>query len=41
MMDSSVAQDVEDLLGMKVEVASNRSLRERTRETVLQEAVPL
>lgn len=35
------AQDLEDLLGMRVEVASDRGLRERIRETVMQEAVPL
>lgn len=35
------SQDLEDLLGMGVEVASDRGLRERIRETVLQEAVPL
>ena len=35
------SQDLEDLLGMRVEVASDRGLRERIRETVMQEAVPL
>ena len=35
------SQDFEDLLGMRVEVASDRGLRARVRETVLQEAVPL
>ena len=35
------SQDLEDLLGMRVEVASDRGLRERIRETVTQEAVPL
>jgi predicted nucleotidyltransferase len=35
------AQDLEDLLGMRVEVASDRGLRERIRTTVLQEAVPI
>lgn len=35
------SQDLEDLLGMRVEVASDRRLRERIRETVMQETVPL
>ncbi len=33
--------DLEDLPGIRVEVASDRGLRDRVRETVLQEAVPL
>lgn len=33
--------DLEDLLGMRVEVASDRGLRDRIRETVMREAVPL
>jgi predicted nucleotidyltransferase len=33
--------DLEDLLGIRVEVASDRGLKERIRETVLAEAVPL
>ncbi|MEN6518112.1 MAG: nucleotidyltransferase family protein [Methanospirillum sp.] len=35
------SQDLEDLLGMRVEVASDRGLRDRVRATVMQEAVPL
>ena len=35
------SQDLEDLLGMRVEVASDRGLRERVRATVMQHAVPL
>jgi predicted nucleotidyltransferase len=33
--------ELEDLLGIRVEVASDRGLKDRIRETVLQEAVPL
>ena len=33
--------DLEDLLGIRVEVASDRGLRDRIRATVMQEAVPL
>ena len=34
-------RELGDLLGIRVEVASDRGLRDRIRETVLQEAVPL
>ncbi len=34
-------RDLSELLGRRVEVASDRGLKERIRETVLQEAVPL
>jgi len=34
-------QDLADLLGVPVEVASDRGLRDRIRATVMQEAVPL
>ncbi len=34
-------QDLADLLGMHVEVASDRGLKDRIRKTVLQEAIPL
>ncbi len=34
-------RELSELLGVKVEVASDRGLRERIRETVMQEAVPL
>ncbi|MEN6517972.1 MAG: nucleotidyltransferase family protein [Methanospirillum sp.] len=34
-------QDLADLLGLTVEVASDRGLRERIRATVTQEAVPI
>ena len=33
--------DLEDLLGIRVEVASDRGLKDRIRETVLAEAMPL
>ena len=33
--------DLEDLLGCRVEVASDRGLKDRVRETVMREAVPL
>jgi len=33
--------DLEELLGIRVEVASDRGLRDRIRETVMREAVPL
>lgn len=33
--------DLEDLLGCRVEVASDRGLKDRIRETVMREAVPL
>ena len=33
--------DLEELLGIRVEVASDRGLKDRIRETVLAEAVPL
>lgn len=35
------SQDLEDHLEMRVEVASDRGLREQIRETVMKEAVPL
>lgn len=34
-------QDLADLLGVPVEIASDRGLRDRIRATVMQEAVPL
>ena len=34
-------QDLTELLGLRVEVASDRGLRDRIRATVMQEAVPL
>ncbi|KAF5042096.1 hypothetical protein DSECCO2_516150 [anaerobic digester metagenome] len=34
-------RDLSALLGLRVEVASDRGLKDRIRETVLQEAVPL
>jgi uncharacterized protein len=34
-------QDLAELLGLRVEVASDRGIRERIRATVMQEAVPL
>ncbi len=34
-------QDLSALLGLEVQVASDRGLRERVRATVMQEAVPL
>ncbi len=34
-------RELSDLLGIRVEVASDQGLRERIRETVLAEAVPL
>jgi uncharacterized protein len=34
-------RDLSELLGRRVEVASDRGLRDRVRETVMQEAVPL
>ena len=33
--------DLEDLLGIQVEVASDRGLKDRIRETVMREAIPL
>ena len=33
--------DLEDLLGCRVEVASDRGLKDRVRETVMREAIPL
>ena len=34
-------RDLSTLLGLRVEVASDRGLKDRIRETVMQEAVPL
>lgn len=34
-------RELSDLLGLRVEIASDRGLRERVRTTVLQEAMPL
>lgn len=38
---SAMIRELESLLGMKVDVVSDRGLRERIRERVLSEAVPL
>jgi len=38
---AGVLVDLEELLGCKVDVVTERGLRERIRERVLQEAVPL
>ena len=38
---AALIQELETLLGCKVDVASDRGLRERVRDRVLQEAVPL
>ena len=38
---AALVRELEDLLGCKVEVASERGLRPRVRERVLQEAVPV
>ena len=37
----ALIQDLEDLLGTKVDVATDKGLRERVRERILNEAVPL
>ena len=38
---ASLLVDLQDLLGRKVDVASDRGLKERIRDRVLREAVPL
>lgn len=37
----ALIQDLEDLLGTKVDVATDKGLRDRVRERILNEAVPL
>jgi hypothetical protein len=37
----ALIQDLEDLLGTKVDVATDKGLRERVRDRILNEAVPL
>lgn len=38
---AALVLDLEDLLGVKVDVATERGLRERIRQTVLEEAIAL
>jgi predicted nucleotidyltransferase len=37
----ALIQDLEDLLGRKVDVATDKGLRERVRDRILKEALPL
>jgi len=37
----ALIQDLEDLLGTKVDVATDKGLRERVRDRILKEALPL
>jgi len=37
----ALIQDLEDLLGRKVDVATDKGLRERFRDRILKEALPL
>jgi len=37
----ALIQDLEDLLGVKVDVATDKGLRERFRDRILKEALPL
>lgn len=41
LQHAAMIADLEDLLGRKVDVAPEKTLRERVRERVLREAVPL
>ena len=38
---AALTRALEDLLGLKVDVVSDRGLRERVRQRVMQEAIPL